>query len=93
MVYIMKKQYNSPRIYFENIGLNVAIAGCDINLVPGDDFIIDLGDGWTLFLNYNVCTDSPPPDSSLEDLEMQYKVCKHVSIVQEAGNVISAVVS
>lgn len=88
----MKKQYNSPRIYFENILLNASIAGCDINLVPGDDFIIDLGDGWTLF-HYNVCTDSPPPDPSLEDLEMQYKVCKHVSIVKVEGNVISAVVS
>lgn len=93
----MKKQYNSPRIYFENIGLNVAIAGCDINLVPGDDFIIDLGGGWTLFME-GVCESSPPPDSSLGDLdlgdlEMQYKVCKHVSIVEVEGNVISAVVS
>ena len=89
----MKKQYNSPRIYFENIGLNVAIAGCDMNLVPGDNFVIDTGEGWTFFMEEGVCDFSPPPDSSLGDLEMQYKVCKHVSIVQEAGNVISAVVS
>lgn len=83
----MKKQYNSPRIYFENIGLNVAIAGCDMNVVPGENFEIETEDGWTLFME-GVCDFSPPPD-----LETQYKVCKHVSIVQEAGNVISAVVS
>lgn len=92
----MKKQYNSPRIYFENIGLNVAIAGCDINLVPGENFEIETEDGWTLFME-GVCDFYPPPDSplgeSLGGLEMQYKVCKHVSIVEVAGNVISAVVS
>lgn len=88
----MKKQYNSPRIYFENIGLNVAIAGCDMNVVPGENFEIETEDGWTLFME-GVCDFSPPPDSPLGDLEMQYKVCKHVSIVEEAGNVISAVVS
>lgn len=87
----MKKQYNSPRIYFENIGLNVAIAGCKINLVPGENFEIETEDGWTLFME-GVC-DFYPADEYLGSLETQYKVCKHVSIVEAEGNVISAVVS
>lgn len=88
----MKKQYNSPRIYFENIGLNVAIAGCNINLVPGEDFKIETEDGWTLFME-GVCDFYPASDEYLGSLETQYKVCKHVSIVEAEGNVISAVVS
>lgn len=85
----MKKQYNSPRICFENVMLNTSIASsCTVYQDPTGNggYIID--EGWVLFFDVdsNPCTDTPD-QSNIED---NFKVCYHASVLQMDGWVLSA---
>ncbi|CVI69395.1 hypothetical protein NDGK_01522 [Clostridiales bacterium CHKCI001] len=85
----MKRQYNSPRIYFENIMLNTAIANCDIyqDQTGNGGYVID--EGWVLFFDIdgNPCTDTPD-QSNIDD---NFKFCYHVSVLELEGWTLSAV--
>lgn len=85
----MKKQYNSPRIYFENIMLNASIATCDIyqDSTGNGGYVIE--EGWVLFFDIEgkPCTDTPG-QGNIED---NFKFCYHVSVLKEEGWILSAV--
>ena len=85
----MKKQYNSPRIYFENIMLNASIATCNIYQDSTGEGGYVIEEGWVLFFDIEgkPCTDTPK-QSSIDD---KFKFCYHVSVLEVDGWILSAV--
>lgn len=79
----MKKQYNSPKIYFENLKLNVSIAACSTYETVDGGIVLDEDLNWILFFDIdgNPCT-STPQNSAMDGL---WEVCYHPSIVDEVN--------